>query len=163
SGQVLDLVVDREGVLWVRLQSPYLVRYGGATFQQMYPEKLPPPFSAASEQGATAIARGIDGNVLIATPGTPRRYFAGKFAPVVTSGGAHGIAMSIAETQDGAVWVGTRDDGLSRARDGRAAQAGLPNQKVNVLLPGPGPELWIGTDSGLVHWNGSAITRSGVA
>jgi len=129
----------------------------------MYPEKLPPPFSSAREQGATAITRGIGGNVLIATPGAPLRYVVGKFTRVVTSGGAHGIAISIAETQDGAVWVGTRDNGLLRARDGRAAQVGSPDQKVNVLLPGPGPELWIGTDSGLAHWNGNAITHSDVA
>src|SRR5262245_7981254 len=163
SGQVLDLVVDREGTLWVRMQSPYLVRYSGGTFQQMYPEKLPPPFSSAREQGATAITRGIGGNVLIATPGAPLRYVVVKFTRVVTSGGSHGIAMSIAETQDGTVWVGTRDNGLLRVRDGRAAQVGSPDQKVNVLLPGASPELWIGTDSGLAPWNGSAITRSGVA
>jgi signal transduction histidine kinase/streptogramin lyase len=55
-----------------------------------------------------------------------------------------------------------RDTGLFCVRDGRGTQVGLPDQKVNVLLPGAGPELWIGTDSGLVRWDGSAITRRGV-
>jgi hypothetical protein len=39
---------------------------------------------------------------------------------------------------------------------------GLPDPKVNVMLPGNGPELWVGTDAGLVRWDGSAITQRGV-
>jgi signal transduction histidine kinase/ligand-binding sensor domain-containing protein len=161
-GHLLGLVVDTEGVLWVRMQSPYLMRYRGGSFEQMYPEKVPPEFIFAREEGATAVARGIRGDTLITTPGGPLRYTSGKFTPVVSSGAANGIPISIAETADGAVWVGMRDTGLFSVRGGRASHAGLPDQKVNVLLPGAGPELWIGTDSGLVHWNGSAITRRGV-
>jgi ligand-binding sensor domain-containing protein len=36
SGQVLGLVVDAEGALWVRMQSPYLMRYRGESFEQIY-------------------------------------------------------------------------------------------------------------------------------
>jgi ligand-binding sensor domain-containing protein len=161
-GPVLGLVVDPQGVLWVRLQSPYLLRYRGGSFEQMYPEKVPPEFIFAREEGAAALARGTRGDALIATPGGPLRYTAGRFTPVVSSGAVHGTPTSIAETADGAVWVGMRDGGLFCARGGRASQAGLPDQKVNVLLPGAGPELWIGTDSGLVLWNGSATSRRGV-
>src|SRR5215475_10983549 len=90
------------------------------------------------------------------------RYAAGKFEPLVSSGAVQGIPMSIAETADGAVWVGMRDAGLFCVRDGRVSTIpGLPDQKANVLLPGTGPELWIGTDSGLVRWDGSAVTSRG--
>ena len=44
----------------------------------------------------------------------------------------------------------------------RGSQVGLTDQKVNVLLPDAGSELWIGTDSGLMRWDGSTITRSAV-
>jgi signal transduction histidine kinase/ligand-binding sensor domain-containing protein len=159
---VLGLAVDPEGVLWVRMQSPYLMRYRGGTFEQMYPVNVPPEFIFAREEGAAAIARGIHGDALIATPGGPLRYTGGKFTPVVSSDAAHGVPTSIAETADGAVWVGMRDAGLFCVRDGRASQVGLPDQKVNVLLPGAGSELWIGTDSGLVQWDGIARTRRAV-
>jgi ligand-binding sensor domain-containing protein len=89
-GHVLGLVVDAEGVLWVRMQSPYLMRYHGGSFEQMYPMRLPPPFSAAREGGATAVTRGTRGDVLIALPDAPLRYAAGKFTPVVSSGAAVG-------------------------------------------------------------------------
>ncbi len=161
-GQVLDLLVDPEGVLWVRMHSPYLLRYRGGAFEQMYPEKLPPPFSAARERGATALTRGTSGHVLIATPGAPMRYIAGKFTSAVPSGSLSGIPMSVAQTNDGAVWVGTRDNGLLCARNGSIAQVGRRDQKVNVLLTGPGSELWIGMDSGLLHWDGNALSRRGV-
>jgi signal transduction histidine kinase/ligand-binding sensor domain-containing protein len=161
-GQVLGLMVDSEGVLWVRMQSPYLMRYRGGSFEQMYPAELPPPFSPARERGATAATRGTRGDALIARPGEALRFIAGKFTPIVSSGTVHGIPMSIAETADGAVWLGMRDSGLFCVRDGRGSQVGLPDQKVNVLLPVDGSKLWIGTDSGLMHWDGSAITRRGV-
>ena len=162
-GHVRGLVVDSEGVLWVRMESPYLMRYRGGSFEQMYPAELPERFAPDRERGATAITRGTRGNILIAPRDAPLRYSAGKFTPVVSSGAAGGLPMSIAETADGAVWVGMRDTGLVCVRDGRGSHVtGLPDQKVNVLLPGGGPELWIGTDSGLVRWDGSAITRRGV-
>ncbi|HEX5423322.1 MAG TPA: two-component regulator propeller domain-containing protein [Bryobacteraceae bacterium] len=161
-GHVLGLFVDAEGSLWVRMQTPYLMRYRDGSFEQMYPAKVPPPFSSARELGATAAIRGASGGALIATPGAPLRYIAGKFTPVLFSGAARGTPTSIAETADGAVWIGMRDTGLFCVRDGHGSQVGLPNQKVNALLPVAGSELWIGTDSGLVHWDGSAITRRGI-
>src|SRR5690349_307197 len=138
------------------------MRYRGGTFEQIYPVKVPPVFTFAREEGAAALTRGTRGDTLIATPGAPMRYMSGKFTPVVSSGATNGIPTSIAETADGAVWVGMRDTGLFCVRDGRASHIGLPDQKVNALLPVAGPGLWIGTDSGLVHWDGSAITRRGV-
>jgi len=163
AGHVRGLVVDSGGVLWVRMESPYLMRYRGGNFEQMYPAELPGPFAPAREGGATAMTRGTRGDVLIAPADAPLRYSAGKFIPVVSSGEASGLPIAIAETADGAVWVGMRDTGLFRVRDGRGSQVtGLPDQKVNALLSGEGRELWIGTDSGLVRWDGSAITRRGV-
>ncbi|HYI92401.1 MAG TPA: two-component regulator propeller domain-containing protein, partial [Bryobacteraceae bacterium] len=129
---VLGLVVDPEGVLWVRMQSPYLVRYRGGSFEQMYPAQIPPVFTFAREEGAAALARGTRGDALIATPRGPLRYIRGKFTPIVSSGATNGIPVSIAETADSAVWVGMRESGLFRVRGGRASQAGLPDQKVNV-------------------------------
>jgi signal transduction histidine kinase/ligand-binding sensor domain-containing protein len=164
AGHVRELAVDSEGILWVRMESPYLMRYRGGKFQQMYPERLPGPYAREREQGATALTRGPRGDILAALPHTPLRYTAaGKFDPVATSGVAGGLPISIAETADGAVWVGMRDTGLFRVRNGVGAQTtGLPDQKVNVLLPGSGAELWIGTDLGLVRWDGVSVTRSGI-
>ncbi|MBV8816931.1 MAG: hypothetical protein JO022_01170, partial [Acidobacteriaceae bacterium] len=156
AGHVLGLITDSEGALWVRMESPYLLRYHRGDFKQAYPLDQTGP-------GATAMARGHNGGVILAPADGPVRYAAGKVAPVASHGDAGGLAISVAETGDGTVWTGMRDLGLLALRGGRASQvSGLPDQKINVLLPGSGADLWIGTDAGLVRWNGSAITRDGI-
>jgi ligand-binding sensor domain-containing protein len=156
AGHVLGLVADSEGALWVRMESPYLLRYHRGAFKQAYPLDLTAP-------GATAMARGHAGGVIIAPPNGPVRYTSGKVSPIPSSQDAAGLAISIAETGDGVIWTGMRDTGLFALRDGRAKQvSGLPDQKVNVLLPGPEANLWIGTDAGLVRWNGAVVTRTGI-
>jgi signal transduction histidine kinase/ligand-binding sensor domain-containing protein len=161
-GDVLGLAVDEDGLLWLRMQSPHLLRYRHGSFEQMYPEVLPTPFSAAREHGATVLTRGTRGDILIAAPGSPLRYAAGKFTPAGSTGGRGGLPISIAETADGTVWVGMLDTGLYAMKNSGGSQMGLPDQKITVLLAGAGRELWIGTDSGLFRWDGSTISRRGI-
>lgn len=159
---VLELITDREGLLWVRMQSPYLIRYRGGRFEQVFPETIPPEYTFAREEGAAALARATGGDALIATPGGPLRFTAGKFIPAGGSGPVHRAAISIAETEDGSVWVGMRQAGLLRTSAGGSAQVVWPDQKVNVLLPVGGSQVWVGTDAGLARWDGKAITRQDV-
>jgi ligand-binding sensor domain-containing protein/signal transduction histidine kinase len=72
--------------------------------------------------------------------------------------------ISIAATTDGKIWLGTEDRGLFYLREGRvyAAANGLPGMKVNCLLPADNSELWVGTNQGVWHWNGTELTRAGV-
>ena len=68
--------------------------------------------------------------------------------------------ISMAETADGKVWLGTLGDGLFSLTGGRATNvnAGLPDRKINSLLP-IGEELWVGTDTGLYRGNGTGFRR----
>ena len=52
--------------------------------------------------------------------------------------------------RDGDVWLGTRDAGLLRVQGARVTRIteGLPDQKINCLLPRRERGLWIGTDQG---------------
>ncbi len=159
---VLGLITDREGLMWVRMQSPYLVRYRRGNFEQMFPERIPPEYTFAREEGAAALARGTGGEALIATPAGPLRHAGGQFVPAGSSGPVHRAAISIAETEDRSVWVGMRQAGLLRVSESGSAQLAWPDQKVNVLLPAGGKKLWVGTDTGLARWDGNAITRQGV-
>ena len=70
----------------------------------------------------------------------------------------------MAETSDGDVWLGTRDAGLRRVQGSRVTRImeGLPNLKINCLLPGPNGDLWIGTDKGIARWTGTEVTQSGL-
>lgn len=70
--------------------------------------------------------------------------------------------ISLAATPDGDDWLGTRDVGLVRLRNGQPTSftTGLPDLKINCLLP-VAAGLWI-DHNGIVLWNGSEITKDGV-
>jgi signal transduction histidine kinase/ligand-binding sensor domain-containing protein len=72
--------------------------------------------------------------------------------------------ISIAATADGKIWLGTQDRGLVYLRAGRlyALAKELSSTQTNCLLPLEKSELWIGTNKGLLHWNGARLTRTGV-
>jgi len=80
--------------------------------------------------------------------------------------------ISMAETSDGKIWLGTRDKGLFTLQNGQIsaipasphdpAKTSLASQKINCLLPLENGELWIGTDDGVVLWNGSALTQDSI-
>jgi ligand-binding sensor domain-containing protein len=72
--------------------------------------------------------------------------------------------MSFAQTPDGDFWMGTRESGLFRFVKGEmiALRKGLPDLKVNCLLPGRNSDLWVGTDDGIVRWNGTELVTTGI-
>src|SRR5258706_313343 len=68
--------------------------------------------------------------------------------------------ISLAETAEGKIWIGTLGDGLFLLTGGRLTKvsAGLSDRKINCLLP-IGEELWVGTDTGLYHGNSNGFSR----
>jgi signal transduction histidine kinase len=70
----------------------------------------------------------------------------------------------MADTNDGRLWMGTREKGLFVVIDGRvsAVKNGLSIGKITCLLPLEDGKLWIGTDKGIVRWNGAQLTLDGI-
>lgn len=157
AGPILGLTADAEGNLWIRPQSPGLVRYRAGIFHDVSPD-LP-----RAETGVTAMCRGRNGEVLLARPSGNLKYSGGKLVPLGLT--ADWLVISMAETADGRIWMGTRDAGLFSPSEGGVSSIaeGLPDKKINALLPIGDRELWIGTDNGLVHWNGIELTQAGLS
>jgi ligand-binding sensor domain-containing protein/signal transduction histidine kinase len=159
-GPVLGLAADAEGNLWLRLERPRLLRYRDGTFQEALPDHSRP------EDGITAMCRGNHGQVLFSGHvNDVLRYSHGTFAPLVPkTETSRALVISIAETPDGKVWMGTRETGLVSLSEGRISSVveGLPDRKINCLLPFSDREVWIGTDNGIVRWTGSNLASSGV-
>ena len=148
SSPVLGLATDTEGSLWIRLQTPAVVRYRRGVFE---------PMDQAS--GVTAMGYGKTGGILLVRTYDPLVYRDGKFThlPMVQDYKAL-LVISLAETAGGWVWMGTRDNGMFGLLDGRAIEpGGAPDRKVNCLLAGDGENLWVGTDRGLGRWDGNAF------
>ena len=160
-GPVRGLVADSEGALWIHWGGPRILRYSHGKFEDVS------SMLETGEPAITAIGRGANGDVLVAAliSGT-LRYSAGKFvrlaAPVELP---NFLVISLTESQDGKVWLGTRYLGLFYATQGNISRIDkpLPDRKINCLLPINNEELWIGTDNGVVRWNGIEVTTAGLS
>ena len=160
-GPIRSLVADAEGGLWIHLGGPRVLRYANNKFEDVA-SLLP-----QNEPAYTAMGRGANGEVLISslTSGT-FRYQDGKFVRIAAPIDLPNyLVISLAESPDGKLWLGTRDLGLFYATQRNIAKISqpLPDRKVNCLLPISNQDLWIGTDNGVVRWNGVAATTTGLA
>jgi signal transduction histidine kinase/ligand-binding sensor domain-containing protein len=188
-GPVQALTSDAQGNLWILLQSTKILRYHEGKFELgrelaefgitslvklkdgsvlfaslaygplIYNsgkfELLSPPSERANPApGAPEITTDeLSSRLSWATGVTPHRFAEPNSA-----------VISMAETSDGKVWLGTRDKGLFYMSGGRvvAVPTGLANASINCLLAAEPRELWIGTDKGVLRWDGTRVTSEEV-
>jgi ligand-binding sensor domain-containing protein/signal transduction histidine kinase len=183
-GPVRTLLVDASDHLWILLQNTHVFRYHNGTFDLIRGE---------TENGTTALARGASSAVLLSSMAagiltysdnrfrslsstavlgdaarvanseapdrraTPFSWFDRLAAPT-------SVVISMAQTDDGKIWLGTEGRGLFYLQEGRVSSAstGRDVTKINCLLPLRNSELWVGTPKGVLRWNGTALTLAGV-
>jgi ligand-binding sensor domain-containing protein/signal transduction histidine kinase len=187
-GPVEGLTTDAQGNLWVVLQSTKVLRYRDGKFELGRDEVEAGITSATTtNDGAVVFASLALGPLtynsgkfqILSAQNGPTNY-ASSSSPVndelttrrswATGITAHRLAepnsaiVSMVETNDGRVWLGTLDKGLFFFKEGIIASVTSPfkNEKINCLLPGDNGGLWIGTDAGLLHWNGSSVSAAEV-
>jgi len=183
-GPVRTLLVDASDHLWILLQNTTVFRYYNGNFELI---------RGWSENGTTAMARGTSGAVLLSSlaEGTvtysDNRFLALSSADLLAN--AAGVAyseapdqratpfswfdrlaaltsvvISMAQTDDGKIWLGTERRGLFYLQEGRVSSAsnGRDDTKINCFLPLQNSELWVGTAKGVLRWNGTKLTLAGV-
>jgi ligand-binding sensor domain-containing protein/signal transduction histidine kinase len=161
SGEsILGLTPDREGNLWIRLEGATMVRYRDGVFERF------PPLENWPGSQITATTQSSQGELLgaVMERGTTV-YRRNKFEMISDASGLpRSPVLSIVQTSEGSIWLGTRGAGLFRMQHGQTLSItkGLPDEKINCLLPGEGGALWIGTDSGIARWDGHGLTTDGV-
>jgi ligand-binding sensor domain-containing protein/signal transduction histidine kinase len=158
-GPVLGLLADGEGNLWVRLQSAGLLRYRDEKFEDLA-NSFDIPEIAVTRMGLAADGRAIFATILNGLV----VYDRGKFNRVAPPPHLPNFLItSMALGSDGTYWLGTRDLGLFFVSGGNVAPARgvVTDRQINALLTGSGKQLWIGTDRGLLSWNGSELKQVG--
>lgn len=155
---ILGLTTDDRGKLLVLFWSSGVLWYEHGKL-----ESVPPSLERAAVQ-VTATWREKDGTVLLSDGVNGIFRFRGEnvevlFPPTILPGSS--LIISMSETADGKIWLGTIAEGLFYVAGGQAIQisAGLAGKKINSLLPVGDKELLVGTDRGLFRWNGSAFSR----
>ena len=158
--RVLGLTSDKDGNLWVRLQGPTILRYRDGVFH------APASQVGSGDSNITAMCRSNQGEVLVSRMEEGAFVFRGDQFQLLATAAVLGRSpvLSLAQTMSGDVWMGTRDAGLFRVRSGQTLSVtdGLPDLKINCILPDGDKDLWIGTDSGIAHWDGTKITSAAV-
>src|SRR6266853_3763764 len=147
GGVVNSIAQTTDGKLWIRLGADLVSQKDGKFERVRY------------DHGAiTALSKDNHGGVLVSD--IERGTFRFTAGDVQKLGPSSPPVISMAETADGKVWLGTLGDGLFFLTGGRATNVnvGLPDRKINSLLP-IGEELWVGTDTGLYHGNGNGFRR----
>jgi len=145
---ILQLLTDASGTLWVRPEGAYLVRQKDREFESV----------RFGLNAITALSKDDHDGVLVSD--IEQGTFRLRADDVQNLGPSSPPVISMAETADGKIWLGTLGDGLFFLTGGRAinVNAGLPDRKINCLLP-INEELWIGTDTGLYQGNGKGFRR----
>jgi len=161
NGPVLGLITDADGNLWVLMQGAGVLRERNGKL-----ERVGSGFGRTVSE-ATAMLRETNGGVLISDLTTGMLRFRGEesevlMLPAFLPGSSP--VISLAETHDGKIWMGTIGAGLFYFAQGRATNvgSGLVDRKINCLLAVGDREMWVGTDTGLFRWNGTALSRAGL-
>ena len=187
-GPVQGLTADGAGNLWIVLQSTRILRYHDGKFELGRDEAEAGITAVGKQPDGTVLLSSLalgslsyragKYEVLNTSSETPKSA-AGTTTPTndelssrlswATGVTPHRFAepnspvISMAETDDGKVWLGTRDRGLFYLKDGKISGVSKPSdpRKINCVLALKNGQLWIGTDQGLLRWNGSELSRDG--
>jgi signal transduction histidine kinase/ligand-binding sensor domain-containing protein len=155
---ILGLLTDASGTLWVRVQGSDVVRQKGGKFETV-------AYGAGPlSSHVTAVSKDRNGAVLISDVVAGTFRFEGEnpqriATPTMLPGSSPVISM--AETSEGRLWLGTLGAGLFLLADSHAAavNAAFPERKINCLLPISKHDLFVGTDNGLYHWHDQEYRR----
>src|SRR5215813_8782133 len=183
-GPVRTLVVDADDNLWILLENTQVFRYHNGIFE---------PVRGWTEGGSTAMSKGMSGAVLLSTMAAGTLTYsenqfrslssaalladAAKFANheavddrttpfswLDRLASPTALVTSMAQADDGKIWLATEHRGLFYLQDGRISN--VPNirsdMRINCFLPIQNSELWLGTTHGLLRWNGKELTSAGV-
>jgi signal transduction histidine kinase/ligand-binding sensor domain-containing protein len=145
-----SLMVTSGGAAWVGTNEGLVLLRSGTDAPRLIPELGTNPILSTLEDR--------EGDVWVGTENSgleilrPEKF---RQLPALTD-----RVITAAVTDGGTAWIGTRDDGLWRARDGKvdrpAGEAQLVSQIILSLAPDGNGGVWVGTPDGLDHLAGGA-------
>jgi signal transduction histidine kinase/ligand-binding sensor domain-containing protein len=149
NAPVTGLVTDSNDQLWTTDDHTHLFRYEGGLMQGPFPDNGKHRFLSAcinkSRDGWLLFASELQG-LLEYRQGKPRVLLEPQILPISPT--------AVAQTEDGTIWIGTRERGLFRFNPDKGTQEleavpGLRNIRINDFLSIGNATLLIATNKGL--------------
>ncbi len=156
--QVLALLEDREGTLWVGTHNDGLYKFIDG---HLVADATTAPLA---KQSITALAQDRDGNLWVGTDTSGVfRLAGGKWSSfTVEDGLKDNSVLSLCEDREGSLWIGTRG-GLDRFRDTPivtyTAKQGLSSDEAYTIVEGADHCIYVVTSAGLNRLKDGVITR----
>lgn len=162
-----QFMIDRSGIFWFGSREAGLVKYDPVNkpFQHLSYDKANPRSMSVGGAFGILASKVRPGITYVGTRGggvnmyDPKKQTFEKITYKVVDDMFGGSARSIAENNDGSLWLGTWGDGLvaldknfkeiKKYRYDSANKASISNNQVRVLKLDNHNRLWIGTNSGL--------------
>lgn len=148
------IYVDRQGRLWAG--GFHFLTFRGNNFTEW---KLP----GGLTDNVKSIIQTRDGTLWVGTvSGLEKMSFKSGNSRFKQVDGIHSTVRTLLEDDEGTLWIGTIGEGLIRYQNGKfsrlPAGAMLPSNTVLSSLLGSGKNIWIGTQTGLVRLNRTAVS-----
>jgi diguanylate cyclase (GGDEF)-like protein len=158
---IFRLLPDREGRLWISTgEGLYVLEHPEAHLPPRLPAGLAAGSGLLNEQMGSS-CQGKDGALWFLGEQALWRHWRGRWDSYLLREERKAGFDKMACAADGSLWLGRAASGLWRARVGehgltKSEQAAplLRNKTVLSILEDSRGWLWLGTDSGLVAWNG---------
>ena len=159
---MLGVAAEPDGSVWARLRGPALLRYRDSAFESMPSARRRAGFGGHGD-GARAERRDSRRRDRLGRGRLSQRHA----STTIVGPNAMPSSFVISIAGNAGRRRLARDAGrrpAARAGHGVSTSLprGLPDRKINCLLAGDGHELWIGTDDGVVRWNGAEATAAGL-
>jgi ligand-binding sensor domain-containing protein/signal transduction histidine kinase len=153
SSTTQDLLVDRDGSLWIATLGGGVSHYQQGRFRSYrIREGLP-------SDDISSLYRDVQGVLWVGTrDGKIARFAHGRFekAPIVIPANS---VSALLETADQSLWIATFGRGVFRLRDGVLTEfsvpQGLPDARVAGLCRDRSGKLWTAGWKGVSSWNGT--------
>lgn len=154
--RVQSFLADSRGTLWVGTDQGLVTISSDLTVDKARLE-IQPVMGVAS---ILTLYEDREHNLWAGTDTTGLHILRQQSFRTISSLSPHAIT-AVTQTPDGAVWLGSKDEGLFRYKDGQirnlSTRNGLLSDIILALAPDRDDSLWIGTPDGLNHLRGEKI------
>lgn len=155
GNEIIDINLDSDKNLWVTFSGNGAASYSNGTWTYYKTSN-----SAILSNSVTALAPKTDGSMIIGTVnGISIRSSSGSWSSYIDPLATTMYINAVKVASNGWVWIGTENQGYYIDKgSGFQKVFSTTYRNVNVIQEDSQSNVWLGTDNGLLKWDGTTYT-----